>query len=85
MGVLSELDCLRAIIERVYQGGQDSAGFVHEAMTKDIVSNRPDEDIVSVAESMLKHKHRRRPILENDQMIGQVDCRTFLSAIKNFG
>ena len=85
VGVLSELDCLRAVIERVYENNQSSAGYVYEAMTKEIVSNRPDEDIISVAESMLGQKHRRRPILDGEKMIGQVDCRTLLAAIKNFG
>ena len=85
VGVLSELDCLRAIIERVYQENQPSAGYVYEAMTKEIIANRPEEDIISVAESMLQYKHRRRPIIDDEQMIGQVTCRTLLSAIKNFG
>jgi len=34
---------------------------------------------------MLKHKHRRRPVIENGKLIGQVTCRQILSAIKDFG
>ena len=84
VGIISELDCLRAIVERIYQQEQPNAGYVYEAMTKDIIASRPEEDIISVADSMLRKKHRRRPIVEGDELIGQVTCRQLLSAIKNF-
>ena len=84
IGVLSELDCLRAIVERVYQNQQPSAGYVYEVMTRDVVVNRPGDDIVSVANSMLYEGHRRRPIMANDSLVGQVTCRQLLSAIKSF-
>ena len=84
VGVLSELDCLRAIVEKIYQKGEPDAGYVHEVMTANVETNRADEDIVSVAASMLDHKHRRRPIVDGDRLIGQVTCRQLLSAIKSF-
>ena len=84
VGVLSELDCLRAIVERIYKLGESDAGYVHEVMTEDVETNRPNDDIISVAASMLDHKHRRRPVLEGDKLIGQVTCRQLLSAIKSF-
>ena len=49
VGVLSELDCLRAIVERIYKNKETSAGHVHEIMTRDVEVNRPEDDIVSVA------------------------------------
>ena len=82
--MLSELDCLRAIVERVYQNQQHSAGYVYEVMTRDVVVNRPGDDIVSVANSMLDEGHRRRPIMADDSLVGQVTCRQLLSAIKSF-
>ena len=84
VGMLSELDCLRAIVERVYQNQQPSAGYVYEVMTRDVVVNRPGDDIVSVANSMLDEGHRRRPIMADDSLVGQVTCRQLLSAIKSF-
>jgi CBS domain-containing protein len=84
VGMLSELDCLRAIIERVYQNQQPSAGYVYEVMTKDVVVNKPGDDIVSVANSMLDDGHRRRPIMDSGKLVGQVTCRQLLSAIKSF-
>jgi len=84
VGIISELDCLRAIVERIYQHEQPNAGYVYEAMTKDVITSRPEEDIISVADSMLRQKHRRRPIVDGEDLIGQVTCRQLLSAIKNF-
>lgn len=84
VGVLSELDCLRAIVERIYVDKQSTAGFVHEVMTKEVEANKPDDDIISVATSMLDHKHRRRPVVDNNRLVGQVTCRQILGAIKDF-
>lgn len=85
VGMLSELDCLKAIIEKIYTHQQTSAGYVYEVMTKEVKVNKPGDDIVSVATSMLDSNHRRRPILEGNKLVGQVTCRQLLSAIKNFG
>lgn len=84
VGMLSELDCLRAIVERVYSNQQTSAGYVYEVMTKDVEVNKPHDDIISVATSMLDNKHRRRPVVDNSELIGQVTCRQILGAINEF-
>ncbi|MFT5101924.1 MAG: CBS domain-containing protein, partial [Planctomycetaceae bacterium] len=41
-------------------------------------------DIITVAASMLDHKHRRRPVVENGKLVGQLTCRLILGAIKDF-
>jgi CBS domain-containing protein len=84
VGVLSELDCLRAIIERVYDQGESDPGLVCEVMTSDVNANKPHDDIISVASSMLKNKQRRRPVLDGDELVGQVTCRQILGAIRSF-
>ena len=85
VGMLSELDCLKAIVNAVYNGGIPGAALVEDVMTKEVEVNNPDEDIISVASSMLDHKHRRRPVVEDGRLVGQVTCRQILSAIKDFG
>ena len=84
VGMLSELDCLRAIVERIYVNQQSTAGYVYEVMTKDVEVNKTSDDIISVATSMLNHKHRRRPVVENNELVGQVTCRQILGAINEF-
>jgi CBS domain-containing protein len=85
VGMLSELDCMQAIVSTVYNGGTPGAEIVRDVMTKEVTVNRPSEDIISVAADMLKHKHRRRPIVDNGKLVGQVSCRQLLRAIKDFG
>jgi CBS domain-containing protein len=84
VGMLSELDCLRAIVERIYVNKQASAGYVYEVMTKEVEVNKPHDDIISVATSMLNDKHRRRPVVDGNKLIGQVTCRQILGAINEF-
>ena len=85
VGMLSELDCLKAIVSAVYNGNTPGAEIVQHVMTKDVEVNHPDEDIITVAATMLDHKHRRRPIVENGKLVGQITCRQLLRAIKDFG
>ena len=84
VGVLSEMDCLRAIVDRIYTEKQATAGFVYEVMTKQVETNKLDDNIITVATSMLEQKHRRRPVLNDGKLVGQVTCRQILGAIKDF-
>ena len=83
VGILSELDCLRAVLSSTYN--KTSVGKVHEYMASDnLVVAHPDEDIVDVAQDMLTKNKRRRPVVENGKLIGQITCRQLLTAVKKF-
>ena len=83
IGVLSELDCMRAILSSVYN--EAPTGPIKEYMTTDVISVKLNDNIVDVATDMLKHKHRRRPVIQEDgRLIGQVTCRQLLRAVKEF-
>ena len=85
LGVLSEMDCLRAILGSVYNDSPHLAGSVGEYMTKEVVTVGVHDNIVDVATDMLKHKHRRRPVVDEDgRLLGQVSCRQLLRAVKEF-
>jgi len=84
VGMLSELDCLRALITAVYNGADPGGELVRDIMTAEVEVNHPTDDIISVATSMLDHKHRRRPIVEDGKLVGQLTCRQILGAIKDF-
>lgn len=83
VGVLSELDCLEAILSATYNE-QSAVGTVEEYMTRDVVSVDINDDILKVADDMLKNKHRRRPVLEHGKLIGQITCRRLLGAVSRF-
>ncbi len=82
--MLSELDCLKAVVNNIYIKGKKDAGIVADVMTANVEVNHPTDDIISVAASMLDHKHRRRPVVEGDQLVGQITCRQILGAINDF-
>ena len=83
VGVLSELDCLEAILSALYDN-RTSVGAVREYMTTEVVSSRQHEDIVDVASDMLKNRHRRRPVIRDGKLVGQISCRQILQAVKEF-
>jgi CBS domain-containing protein len=83
VGVLSELDCLRAVLGATYNEG--GIGQVKEYMANsELDIAHPGEDIVDIAQDMLQKKHRRRPVVENGKLVGQITCRQLLSAVKQF-
>jgi CBS domain-containing protein len=83
VGILSEMDCLRAVLGAVYNHG--GIGTVSDYMASDnLVVAHPDEDIVDVAQDMLQKNKRRRPVVENGKLVGQITCRALLSAVKKF-
>ena len=85
VGMLSELDCLRAVVSGMYNEGDPGSAHVSDFMTKQVEVNHPHDLIVDVASSMLSHKHRRRPIVVDGKLVGQLTCRQILAAIKDFG
>lgn len=84
VGALSELDCLRAILHGVYTDGTPGNALVGEMMTREVEVNHPHDNIVDIANSMLDHKHRRRPIVVHGKLVGQLSCRQILRAVSEF-
>lgn len=83
VGILSELDCLRAILSATYNEG--GIGMVREYMAFDnLVVANPHEDITDVAQDMLRKNKRRRPVVEDGKLVGQITCRQLLTAVMAF-
>jgi len=83
IGILSELDCLRAVLSATYN--ESGIGKVRDFMAKDsLVVASPNEDIVDVAQDMLLKNKRRRPVMENGKLVGQITCRQLLTAVAKF-
>jgi CBS domain-containing protein len=82
VGVLSEMDCLAAILKATYN--EVGVGLVNQYMTKDVIVAHPSEGIINIAQDMLLKNQRRRPVVENGKLVGQVSCRQLLTAVKKF-
>lgn len=83
VGVLSELDCLRAILGATYNENGD-VGKASEYMTADVDFCDIHADLVDVAADMLAKGHRRRPVLNNGKLVGQITCRQLLRVVSHF-
>jgi CBS domain-containing protein len=83
VGILSELDCLRAALGAIYN--DTGIGQVGDYMaSENLVVAHPNEDIIDVAQDMLLKNKRRRPVVEDGKLVGQITCRQLLSAVKKF-
>ncbi|MEQ9463656.1 MAG: CBS domain-containing protein [Haliea sp.] len=80
-GVLSELDCLRGILASIYNDGDPEHALVSEVMTRSVNFCSASDSIVEAAQSMLDTRQRRRPVVENGRLVGQVSSRNILWAL----
>ena len=83
VGVLSEMDCLKAILNATNKESGD-LGRAGDYMTKDIEYCDIHADLVDVADDMIKKGHRRRPVLDHGNLVGQITCRQLLRVVSEF-
>ena len=83
LGVLSEMDCLRATLSAIYNETA-SVGRVDAFMTSEVTTCNLHDDVVNVASDMLKQGHRRRPVVHEGKLVGQITCRQLLRVVRQF-
>lgn len=82
IGVISEVDCLKAILDASYYGNAN--GTVGQFMSTDVECVSPQMDIIDVAQKLITSKRRRLPAVENGKFVGQFSIRSVLKAVKDF-
>lgn len=83
VGIISEKDCLRIIVDQAYHNLPSSSRKVSDYMTEKVKTLSSESDIVEAANEFLNTPVRRMPIVENGVMIGQISRRDILRASKN--
>lgn len=83
VGVLSEMDCLKAIVATTYNETGE-VGKVKDFMTAKVESCSLHDNVVDVANDMLKKGHRRRPVVVEGKLVGQITCRQLLRVVRQF-
>ncbi len=81
VGILSELDCLQAVLSAIYNDGDPAHSSVKEAMNTDLAHCKPEDGVVEVAQSMLQTRQRRRPVMTEGKLVGQVSSSNILWAL----
>ena len=79
VGVLSEKDCMRTLFESSYYN--NLGGFVREYMSTDLKTINIHDTLSNVADEFIKSRFRRIPVMEGDELVGQISRRDILRAI----
>ncbi len=83
VGIISEKDCLKVIVDQAYHNLPMSNRKVADYMTAKVKILSPDSNVVEAANEFLNTPIRRLPIVENGVLLGQVSRRDILKAAKN--
>ena len=81
LGMFSELDCLKAIMASTYNEGEIEVAKVRDIMTQNVQAQRPRDSIIDLEEPMFILKYKRRPVVLNTKLVGQVTCREILNIV----
>jgi CBS domain-containing protein len=81
VGILSELDCIRAVLTAIYNEGDPEHVLVEDAMHAQVNTCTVGDSIVEVAQSMVETRQRRRPVVEGGKLVGQVSSNNVLWAL----
>ena len=80
VGVLSERDCLRTLLQGAYNSLPP--GRVEDYMTREVRTIAPNTDIFTVADFFQRNVYRRLLIVEGPRLVGQITRRDLLRAIQ---
>jgi len=83
VGLLSEADCLRAILTLTYHE-EEMGGVVGDYMVAEVHTINYDADIIMVAEEFINNGRRRLPVVRDGKVIGQISRRDVLRAVEQF-
>ena len=83
VGMISEKDCLRLIVDQAYYNMPAETRKVSDYMTAKVQTMSPKTNIVEAAMEFLNSPIRRFPIVENGMLIGQVSRRHILRAAQD--
>jgi CBS domain-containing protein len=83
VGLISEKDCLRLIVDQAYHNMPAETRKVSDYMTAKVQTLSPKTNVVEAAMAFLNSPIRRFPIVENGMLVGQVSRRHILQAAQN--
>jgi CBS domain-containing protein len=83
VGIISEKDCLRVIVDQAYHNLPANSRKVSDYMTANVKTLSPKTNVVEAAIEFLNSTVRRFPVVENGTLIGQVSRRDILRAAQN--
>ena len=83
VGIISEKDCLRIIVDQAYHNLPANERKVSDYMTAQVKTLSPKTNVVEAAIEFLNSPVRRFPVVENGVLVGQISRRDVLKAAQN--
>lgn len=80
IGIISEKDCLRLLVDEAYHNLPASTRRVSDYMSRNVQTLTPAADVVEAANAFLNSPVRRLPIVDQGKLVGQVSRRDILKA-----
>jgi CBS domain-containing protein len=81
VGIISEKDCLRILIEGTYHQHPSGSGTVGDYMSKEVTTISVDKNILDAAQQFYGCPYRRFPVLDGNKLVGLISRRDVLRAI----
>ena len=83
IGMLSEKDCLKIIVDRAYHNQPNQKSTVKDYMSVNVATVDINKDVAEVANMFLSNNFRRYPVVENGKLKGQVSRRDIMKATRD--
>ncbi|MEI6895261.1 MAG: CBS domain-containing protein [Colwellia sp.] len=84
LGFVSEGDVLKKMLDTLYFN--DNVAFVKDIMRKDVLSVKPYDSIIELGQSMLEHKPKVYPVIDDaGNLLGTISRNEVLQACYQYG
>ncbi|UXX78898.1 CBS domain-containing protein [Reichenbachiella carrageenanivorans] len=80
VGMLSEKDCLKVLVQSSYHNMPSGKGLVKDYMSENVKTLEMDTDVVACANEFLNTYFRRFPVTQNGILKGQISRRDIMRA-----
>jgi len=81
IGLLTEKDCLRAVLNASYYS--EYGGTVEEIMTTEVETMEPDLGLVDAAKRFVDKGFHRYPVVDDGTLIGQISRSDVMRALSD--
>lgn len=80
IGFVSEQDCMKEMLNSAFYAEESAP--VTSIMRRDVLCVSPEASILEVAETMLGNKPKNYPVVEKGKLVGLINRRHILEALK---
>lgn len=81
VGIISERDCLRLLIDEAYYNNLSNQRQVRDYMSHEVYTMHADTDLIYVAKAFMNSHFKRYPVVDQEgKLVGQITRREVLKA-----